>query len=149
HSWRPRSCGGGRARGSGRPSAEDVTDAHPDCDLDSLEPLQNEHAKPPVEVDDRFGMSKKRPGSEVAENTDPGPTFLVDVLLGYTERVQVSGEAVVADRRQDLSCPGFVSDLEAALDEPFDLLVHRQPRLVVRDHEPPRKENQPAPCGNG
>ena len=40
-------------------------------------------------------------------------------------------------------------EVATASHELSDLLVHRQPGLVVRDHEPPRKENQPAPCGNG
>lgn len=40
-------------------------------------------------------------------------------------------------------------NLKVVLLETLNLLFHGQPILGVFDHQPPHKENQPAPFGNG
>ncbi|WP_240625091.1 hypothetical protein [Kocuria tytonicola] len=80
------------------PSAEHVPDPHSYSHFDTLDAVHHEQAQTPVEVDEVLGMLQPQAGSVAAEHTDPHAAFVVDVILGLTERLEVPSEVVVADR---------------------------------------------------
>lgn len=56
---------------------------------------------------------------------------------------------VVADRPQNPASVPLVADIKTVFRQPFNLLVDWEPGFAVLHREPLRKENQPAPHGNG
>ena len=62
---------------------------------------------------------------EVAVDPDARSALVVDVVLGFAERVQIAGEAVIADRFKHLGGVLRVVDLQTVLRQPSNLFGDR------------------------
>lgn len=133
----------------GRGAAKHIPDLHPHRDFDAFHPVHNEHAQPPVEVDDGLSVVQCRARLIAAEHPDARAVLIVHVLLGLSERVEVAGEPIIADGFQKRGRAVAVAGLDSAALQPLDLLLEGKPGLRVLRHEAPPTENQPAPFGNG
>ncbi|MFC7755900.1 hypothetical protein [Tsukamurella soli] len=68
------------------------------------------------------------------------PALVVDVMLGFAERVQIAGEPVVAHRSEDRPRMVAVARVDSTARQPLDLLLEGEPGLRVLDHEDPREK---------
>lgn len=111
----------------------------PQPDLDEFEPVEDPHAQAPVEPPDLLDVGEGRARDEFAAPVLYGAAR--DALVfgeHLPERVDVRGQAVVADGAQQRESAVMVLTVQAAFDQPCELLLVCEVRFCVRhfDHFP-------------
>ena len=107
----------------GRGVPQHIPQLHPHGDLDALDAVHDEHAQPPVEVDDLLCVFQARACPVAAEHPGTRAALVVDVLFGPAERVQVASEPVVAHRFEDCGRMIAVAHVDSPARKPLDLLL--------------------------
>jgi hypothetical protein len=135
--------------GEGGVLSEDVADLGPDGNFDPLDTFDHQEPETPIEGDERFGRGELGPCSVPVLDLDASTAVVVGHERGFTEGVEVSGEAVVADFAQHRARDTPIGDADSLGRQLLDLVADREPRLHVLHGRPRDKKIGPSREASG